>query len=468
MVNLVIVSHSARLGEGVAELAGQMLHGDGCRLAVAAGIDDPDSPIGTDPLKVMAAIESLADADAVLVMMDMGSALLSAETALDLLDPAIAARVHLCAAPLVEGTLAAAVSAASGAGIDKVMADAMAALEAKRAQLGMAPAAPQAPVPQGEAERSVTVVISNRNGLHVRPASRLVAALAGFDARLALEKAGRRVVPDSINQIALLQVRQNDRVTLLASGPDAEAAIAAFTALAESHFGEDPQAETAAPPLPPRVSGSAVFWPQPGALRERQQVADSDGERRRLQQAIADTLTDLDALAARADAQYGADIGAIFAGHRELLDDPELLAAADEMMREQQCDAGWAWQQVMSDMSQQYRQLSDDYLQARYIDIDDLRQRTLDHLDGRRNAIPGFSAPAILVCDDIFPSTVLQLDPQQVKGICLRGGSERSHGAIIARAAGIAFLSQQGEALASLRSGQPLTLDLAAHQLIAG
>lgn len=138
------------------------------------------------------------------------------------------------------------------------------------------------------------------------------------------------------------------------------------------------------------------------------------------------------------------------------------------MMREQQCDAGWARQQVMSDMSQQYRQLSDDYLQARYIDIDDLRQRTLDHLDGRRNAIPGFSAPAILVCDDIFPSTVLQLDPQQVKGICLRGGSERSHGAIIARAAGIAFLSQQGEALASLRSGQPLTLDLAAHQLIAG
>ena len=231
MVNLVIVSHSARLGEGVAELAGQMLHGDGCRLAVAAGIDDPDSPIGTDPLKGMAAIESLADADAVLVMMDMGSALLSAETALDLLDPAIAAKVHLCAAPLVEGTLAAAVSAASGAGIDKVMADAMAALEAKRAQLGMAPGAPQTPVPQGEAERSVTVVISNRNGLHVRPASRLVAALAGFDARLALEKAGRRVVPDSINQIALLQVRQNDRVTLLASGPDAEAAIAAFTAL---------------------------------------------------------------------------------------------------------------------------------------------------------------------------------------------------------------------------------------------
>ena len=83
MVNLVIVSHSARLGEGVGELARQMLMNDGCKLAIAAGIDDPASPIGTDPIKVMEAIESVADADHVLVMMDIGSALLSAETALD-------------------------------------------------------------------------------------------------------------------------------------------------------------------------------------------------------------------------------------------------------------------------------------------------------------------------------------------------------------------------------------------------
>ncbi len=81
MVNLVIVSHSARLGEGVGELARQMLINDGCKLAIAAGIDDPDSPIGTDPIKVMEAIESVADTDHVLVMMDIGSALLSAETA---------------------------------------------------------------------------------------------------------------------------------------------------------------------------------------------------------------------------------------------------------------------------------------------------------------------------------------------------------------------------------------------------
>ena len=77
MVNLVIVSHSSRLGEGVGELARQMLMSDSCKIAIAAGIDDPQNPIGTDAVKVMEAIESVADADHVLVMMDMGSALLS-------------------------------------------------------------------------------------------------------------------------------------------------------------------------------------------------------------------------------------------------------------------------------------------------------------------------------------------------------------------------------------------------------
>lgn len=87
MVNPVIVSHSSRLGEGVGELARQMLMSDNCKIAIAAGIDDPQNPIGTDAVKVMEAIESVADADHVLVMMDMGSALLSAETALELLAP---------------------------------------------------------------------------------------------------------------------------------------------------------------------------------------------------------------------------------------------------------------------------------------------------------------------------------------------------------------------------------------------
>lgn len=256
MVNLVIVSHSAQLGEGVGALARQMLMGDGCKLAIAAGIDDPENPIGTDPIKVMEAIESVADTDHVLVMMDIGSALLSAETALDLLDPAIAAKVRLCAAPLVEGTLAATVSAAAGADIDRVINDAMNALDAKREQLGLpsssvAKTAPAELSPDADA-RSVAVTVRNPNGIHVRPASRLVSTLSGFNADMWLEKNGKCVVPDSLNQIALLQVRCNDTLRLIAKGEQADAALAAFTQLAAENFGEsveEARAESIAVPV---------------------------------------------------------------------------------------------------------------------------------------------------------------------------------------------------------------------------
>ncbi|HEY4469305.1 MAG TPA: dihydroxyacetone kinase phosphoryl donor subunit DhaM [Klebsiella sp.] len=470
MVNLVIVSHSARLGEGVGELARQMLMSDGCKLAIAAGIDDPASPIGTDPIKVMEAIESVADADHVLVIMDIGSALLSAETALDLLDPAIAAKVRLCAAPLVEGTLAATVSAAAGADIDKVIEDAMNALEAKRVQLGL-PSQPQhasvtAMLTDDRDARSVSVVIKNHNGLHVRPASKLVAALAGFNADLVLEKEGKCVTPDSLNQIALLQVRRNDTLRLLARGPDADAALAAFQALATENFGEQTEATPALQPT--SVQGKVVIYPRPHDRVMRENCANIGQQQLRLKRAIDRTLEDLSALVALAEEKYSAHIAAIFSGHYTLLDDPDLYTAACDIVRDEQCSAEWAWHRVLTDLSQQYRHLDDAYLQARYIDIDDILHHTLRHLKEENEPLPQFNSPSILVADDIFPSTVLQLDARQVKGICLQAGSEFSHGAIIARQAGIAMLCQQSDVLNMLQNGETATLDIPGKRVIRG
>ncbi|MGH2536756.1 MAG: dihydroxyacetone kinase phosphoryl donor subunit DhaM, partial [Candidatus Promineifilaceae bacterium] len=113
-VALVIVSHSRRLAEGVAELARQMAQPPPA-IALAAGLDDPEQPLGTDAARVLAAIESVYTPAGVVLLMDLGSALLSAETALELLPADKRANVRLCPAPLVEGALAAAVQAAVGA-----------------------------------------------------------------------------------------------------------------------------------------------------------------------------------------------------------------------------------------------------------------------------------------------------------------------------------------------------------------
>ncbi|HCT9708839.1 dihydroxyacetone kinase phosphoryl donor subunit DhaM [Citrobacter cronae] len=472
MVNLVIVSHSAQLGEGVGALARQMLMGDGCKLAIAAGIDDPENPIGTDPIKVMEAIESVADTDHVLVMMDIGSALLSAETALELLAPDIAAKVRLCAAPLVEGTLAATVSAAAGADIDQVIRDAMHALDAKCEQLGLpSPSAAKsasAELSPDTDARSIAIVVKNPNGIHVRPASRLVSTLSGFNADMWLEKNGKCVVPDSLNQIALLQVRCNDTLRLIAKGEQAEDALAAFKQLAAENFGESlapTQAKNVATQVPSRVTGTVFCYTPFSPEISPQPAASLQAEQQRLQAAIQSTLNDLSELTALAEEKYSADIAAIFSGHHTLLDDPELFDMACDVMREKQCSAACAWQQVLSELSQQYLQLDDPYLQARYIDIEDLLSRSLRHLTGATAQIPTFSHPTILVADVIYPSTVLQLDPLTIKGICLRAGSEASHPAIIAREMGLCWMCQLGETLDSIKTGDTVTIDCVAHRI---
>jgi dihydroxyacetone kinase phosphotransfer subunit len=125
LVGLVIVSHSAKVAEGTLELAAQMA-GDEVRIVAAGGL--ADGAIGTDATRIAAAIQE-ADAGAgVVVMTDLGSAVLSASTALEMLDAEQAARVRLSRGPVVEGAIVAAIQASIGDDLEAVVATADAML----------------------------------------------------------------------------------------------------------------------------------------------------------------------------------------------------------------------------------------------------------------------------------------------------------------------------------------------------
>ena len=114
MIGLVVVSHSAALASGLAELV-RGVGGAEIPLRATGGVDAPGRPLGTDAAAVQRAIEEVWSPDGVLVLVDLGSAVLSAELARDLLAPARAGRVLVCGAPLVEGAVAAAVQIGLGA-----------------------------------------------------------------------------------------------------------------------------------------------------------------------------------------------------------------------------------------------------------------------------------------------------------------------------------------------------------------
>jgi PTS hybrid protein len=116
-VGLVVVSHSAKVAEGVVELAGQMA--PDVRIRAAGGTDD--GGIGTDATLIAEAIEAADEGDGVLVLVDLGSAVLSAQVAIDeLVGEARRGRVRISDAPLVEGAVVGAVQASTGSDLDEV------------------------------------------------------------------------------------------------------------------------------------------------------------------------------------------------------------------------------------------------------------------------------------------------------------------------------------------------------------
>jgi PTS hybrid protein len=116
-VGLVVVSHSAKIAEGVVELAGQMP--GAVRIQAAGGTDD--GGIGTDATLIAEAIAAADEGEGVLVLVDLGSAVLSAQLAIDeLVDEETRARVRIAEAPVVEGAVVAAVQAGTGSGLEEV------------------------------------------------------------------------------------------------------------------------------------------------------------------------------------------------------------------------------------------------------------------------------------------------------------------------------------------------------------
>ncbi|WP_320175054.1 phosphoenolpyruvate--protein phosphotransferase [Maridesulfovibrio sp.] len=484
MVGLVIVSHSQMLAQGVLELAEQMTRGS-VVMEAAGGIDDPDNPIGTDPMKVMMAIESVAaqSEDGVLVIMDLGSALMSAETALDFLPDEVKEKVLLCSAPIVEGTMAAAVQASVGASLKEVSAEAGAALNVKIEQLApitgesvQAAGSAQEEILEGE-EVSCDLLVINKMGLHARPAANLVAVAGKFQSTIQISKDDKTASGKSINQVALLAVKNGEIITVTATGPDAQQAIEGLKALHADNFGERDEdvTEVLMETEPCKVGGEGFVFGAPASTGyavgpvyahlatlpevERIEVSDTDAEAKRLDQAIAAALADIQALQRETEKTAGKANAAIFEVHGLILGDKDMRDNAAALISAEKVNAEFAWFQVMYQMASDYRGLDDAYMQARAADVMDCGGRVLRVLTGEGEQAIRLERESIIVAHDLTPSDVAGMDPEKVLGIVTEIGGATSHAAILSRSMGIPAVIGTGECFQQVSDGQMIALD---------
>ena len=220
-VGLLIVSHSARLAEGVVEVAQQMAAS--VTLVAAGGMDD--GGVGTSFAKVMDGVGAADAGEGVVVLADLGSAVMTAESVLEFLDEEQRSRVRLADAALVEGAVAAAVASAAGAGLDAV---ARAAEEAVPAALA------EEPPELREPAESAALTLVNPLGLHARPAAVLAGRLSAFDVEVTVNG----VDGQSVMALMALGAGQGSQLVVEASGPDAARAVAFVRRQVETGFGE--------------------------------------------------------------------------------------------------------------------------------------------------------------------------------------------------------------------------------------
>lgn len=256
MIGIVVVSHSPALAAAALELALEMVGETPPAIAIAAGAGE--GVTGTDAVKVAQAIDDVASGEGVLVLMDLGSAVLSGTMATEFMTTTD--EVRLTDAPFVEGLIAAVVLANAGASLDEVDREARAAMGAKQSQLagdrqatggnatadGGDSAAVEPPTSaRGDtaapSEITGEVLLINPDGLHARPAAAIVKALVPIDAQVTIVDltAGKGPVSaSSLIGIMSLGAAKDHVMKFSATGAAAQDAIDMLVAMTAEGFGE--------------------------------------------------------------------------------------------------------------------------------------------------------------------------------------------------------------------------------------
>lgn len=469
MVGLVLVSHSRALALAVQELVRSMT-GPGLPLAIAAGVGDNKAELGTDAIEISEAIASVHGPDGVLVLMDMGSAILSSETALDLLDEPFRAQVRFCAAPFVEGAVAAGVTASLGSPLGDVCREARAALQQKENSLsshdGNTAAAEAGKNDPPAAGKSIRLKVRNLHGLHARPAALLIQEANRFHSSITirnLSNARGPVSAQSLSSLASLEILQDHEIEVTASGDDETPALEKIRSLVESGLGEAlptapaPPATSPAPagktsPGPVPISsgmamGPAFYFRRTGIEISETRITDVAAETDRLRQKVNQVRQNLETRRDEMKRTVGAAHAGIYDAQILALSDPDLLDRALDLIRTEKLEAASAWNRAHREVVARYESLSDPYLRERAVDLEDVGRQVLEALGVAIPQEVKLTEPVILVADNLTPGQISSLPRRFVQGVVLLDGGPTAHSSILLKAMGIPALVQARKAL---------------------
>ena len=339
---------------------------------------------------------------------------------------------------------------------------------------------PSATKAAGESVQSDPLVVSNPSGLHARPAAVLASRAKQFTSDVRLRRGADEVNARSVVGVMGLEVARGDRIQIVAAGADAREAVQALSKLVLGGLGE----EAGEAPVPEAAPVAAADRParsddpnllvgvaaSPGIavgnvvqvrrqqLRVVEDANDVRRERRALDEALERAKAELDALQTRLQQEGAGGKAAIFAAHRELLDDPDLLEIAGDAVSAGK-SAAYGWQLAFTRHADRLASLKNELLAARANDLRDVGRRVLQKLTGAQDEPVKYAADTILIAEDLTPSDTASLNRGSVLGLCTTTGGASSHVAILARSLDIPLVAGIDPRVLDLADGTLVVLD---------
>ena len=208
---------------------------------------------------------------------------------------------------------------------------------------------------------------------------------------------------------------------------------------------------------------------QPHALvvaEERIAPEQVDAELQRLHAAIDVVRDEMRALRQRLHGALAHEVGEFLDLHALLLDDPELLAGLDDLIRQGLYGADYALRLQRDRIAAVFFDMDDAYLRSRIDDIDQVIGRIHAALHRREAELQGVAGD-ILIADNVAPADLAQLQSQGVLAVVSAGGSLLSHNAILARSLHLPLVVGAAEALRTINDGDVLVVDGGTGLIIA-
>lgn len=195
---------------------------------------------------------------------------------------------------------------------------------------------------------------------------------------------------------------------------------------------------------------------------DRENIADDQVEQEieKLHNALTDSKEQLEQLKKETAEKLGEEKAEIFAAHLMILDDPEVIPAFENKIKDNKLNAAAAVKDVIDEFAAMFAAMDDEYLRERGSDIKDVGMRVIKNLLGIEDIADKMDEEVIIIAEDLTPSDTAQLDTDKVLAFVTKEGSRTSHSAIMARSLGIPSVVGVGsELIEKAENGMKIIVD---------